>query len=640
MWSIFSDFHRQLWTRETDSAEANHARSSDHLASRAGVHFADCGEKIGRGVTRLANLMSPEAPPNHISGNGKNPQPSGSGDSPALLADEVVPTLLDLIPHRRLPLGLLLTGTAVIALLLASYRGFGAERPAWVGSPIPAFAMDGPGNLASFFSSLTLTVAGVYALINAWLIQWLWRERGGTWLAAAGCWFFMAVDASAGLHRAIAQLAGDLAGVSPQGAIWWWVIPYSIAFLALASRLMMDLRQSLAAAICFAAATACYGASLLVQIGLLPGTWLPLEPALCQGLTQLAGHWLILTTMVSFSAHLVHEGLVEESMEETLGAEKTARPNTEPASRPKNPPKQATTARPRRTRKGVAAPPASTPRDESGEVLIIHPPHGHGPPRVVRRIVRKRTATGNSTPPAPSPRTPRKRSDLDLPRKTVRTKSPAATSNNRAPSQAAQPPVSPRPIGASHETTNTNAFLAGMAYAEAQRPTAEPASPSSSVPVRPPAGYHAPARTLDATRLSPDSANADSQAGFAHFPTASAAAGHSAGVAESGPSLAVARQGSSTIATGQNAASVSAFQAASPGMTVTTSETLRPQNLVPGGTNSQSGGTNPQSNGNPTGTNAGGSPVPLPARKLTKEEKKRLKQLYKQQMAEQAGGNS
>ncbi|HOA53562.1 MAG TPA: hypothetical protein PKI05_15010, partial [Thermogutta sp.] len=108
--------------------------------------------------------MAQKIPPQTPSPSDCEGWPPESAEGPSgIFQDETVaegvPTLLDLIPRHGQPLGMLLTGIAAVALLLAGYRGFGADTPAWVPTPLPSFGLEGPGNLASWFSTLVLTAA-------------------------------------------------------------------------------------------------------------------------------------------------------------------------------------------------------------------------------------------------------------------------------------------------------------------------------------------------------------------------------------------------------------------------------------------------------------------------------------------------
>ncbi|NMC21982.1 MAG: hypothetical protein GYA33_16370, partial [Thermogutta sp.] len=60
-----------------------------------------------------------------------------------------LPLALDLLPSRGHPFGMFLTGAAAISILVGLFLGLGAEHPSWTAKPLPAFTLDGPGNVAS-----------------------------------------------------------------------------------------------------------------------------------------------------------------------------------------------------------------------------------------------------------------------------------------------------------------------------------------------------------------------------------------------------------------------------------------------------------------------------------------------------------
>jgi len=515
--------------------------------------------------------------------------------------EESLPTLIDLIPRRGQPLGMLLTGTAAIALLVAAYRGFGANPPAWIPSPLTTFALEGPGNLASWFSSLVLTATGVYALIIWWTLHWLYHQKSGVWLAAAMCWFFMGMDESAGVHLALGQFLGTLNG-SPQAGALWWLIPYGLVFAGIASRLLVDLRQSWGALFWMALAITAYLFSVLVQVGLNIVSLLGIEPVMAEEIGEMAGHWFLLMTHVTFAAYLVRDIVLEGPINELRGQTDQALPvpsanQTSTGQREKQPKRIFSTD--------------DGPLGEQGDILIIHPPHGYGPPRVVRKIVRPRKQT------SPSPRTSRKRSDLDLPTRAAARKT--STSASAVPTAPLNPPVnSPSnhdgqmtPSANNAHSPAMNAFLAGMAYAETQKAT----QPTTGVAVSPrPVSVGLPTAIPDHS-----SWNAASTVGQAHGkqPVSPSAVGGSAGpVHQSG--LASRNAISQTPVTPPVSSSSQAKGTISGSVPV--------------------GVPNPPANTPlPSPTSPAQPPVQLPARKLTKEEKKRLKQLYKQRMAPQTG---
>ena len=522
-----------------------------------------------------------------------------------LSQEESLPSLIDLIPRRGQPLGMLLTGTAAIALLVAGYRGFGANTPAWISSPLAAFALEGPGNLASWYSSLVLTATAIYALIVWWTLHWLYQQKSGVWLAAAMCWFFMGMDESAGLHMAFGQLLGTFTG-NPQTGALWWLIPYGIIFAGIVSRLVIDLRHSWGALFWMGMAITAYLWSVLVQVGLDIAPLLGIEPVMAEEIGEMAGHWFLLMYNASFAAYLVRDIVMD-------------RPTDELCERPEQTsldPSVSQTSMSQRDRQiKRVSPTHDEPSGEQGDILIIHPPHGYGSPRVVRRIVRPRKQTSSTS------RTSRKRSDLDVPaRATTRKTSSSLGANNTSPLST---PVTSSPSNLDGQTISStsnahppamNAFLAGMAYAETQKV----AQPTTGLAVSPRSVSEGP---LGGT---PDDASWHAPFGVSH--------GHEG---QPGPTPSIA--GGSGFAYQSSLASGTTLRQTAVGLPASSSSQGQGMmnGSIPGSiqnTAALSANTPP---GNPT--SPAQAPVQLPARKLTKEEKKRLKQLYKQRMAQQTG---
>jgi len=160
-----------------------------------------------------------------------------------------------------------------------------------------------------------------------------------------------------------------------------------------------------------------------------------------------------------------------------------------------------------------------------------------------------------------------------------------------------------------------NAFLAGMAYAEAQRSvqaTASASSPMAPSPIRQPTRIpsgnlgsytshpgHAPVGQPTSATVLPEGPSAGRQPGL-----------NAANIASGNPS------NNTTSLTGQSNNTLVGPARAAVQPAVSSSASTTAQN--------QSSTTTPQAS------------IQLPARKLTKEEKKRLKQLYKQRIAQQA----
>lgn len=546
------------------------------------------------------NPPYPPVPDDHGGWPVNREQVAAGGDDPSY--EDGLPTLLDLVPRRGQPLGMLLTGIAAVALLMAGYRGFGASRPAWVPIPLSAFGLEGPGNLASWFSSLVLTAAGLYALMIWWMLHWLYRQKGWVWLTAAICWFFMGLDESSGLHLALARLLGEFSGSSTNSPLWW-LIPYGIIFAGIVSRLLIDLRQSWGALLWMSLAIGAYFLSVIVQAGVNLASPLGWEPVMAEELGELVGHWFLLMANVSFAAHLVRDILGDDpgGMAGRSGGERTI---TSAEMQGRSP------------GRSIADPSVvEEPPENRGDVLIIHPPHGYGPPRTVRRLVRPVKRRASAT------KTSRRRSDLDIP---IRRTSHKATVSSlpSVDSSRETVPVPPQPALKEQRPSETgnrpaamNAFLAGMAYAEAQK-VAQSGTivPPSSLPF----ASESQAGTMS-TLAGPASKMGDDYIAQ-QVPPSSAA-----------PNLEYTVQSSRVDAA--NPRPSSAFPQATFG---NTGQAAAPRYVVgPGQGHPGSSGKSGNMGGQPP-TGVAQPAIQLPARKLTKEEKKRLKQLYKQRLAQQS----
>lgn len=501
----------------------------------------------------IAGRLPPDSPEPAQPWRGGGPSPSEETRS-SEPAGILGPALLDFFPRRSPPWGVIVTAAAVTGLLLAAYRGLGAPQPLWVGRPIPAFGLEGPGNLASCVSTLVLTAAAIGSLLIWSLLQDTGSRRRHIWLLAAGWWFFMGLDESSGLHLAIGPLLQEVFSARDPASPWWWAVPYVFIFCAILSRLIFDLRYSGWSTFWMTLAVGMYGASGLIQTGLISTKPLGGDAVLWEELGEQVGHWCLLLSTMSFGQFLLRSLRAEfepEIFQDTPPELQLPHPGAVGGALSEGP--------------GVR--PAQFDNQVPGDYLIIHPPHGQGPPvtvpRVVQRVPRRRRSASQT-----SASSARRRSDLDLPagyRSVLRNppgspgpsvapggNTPEASARVSQEQTAAVPPQQTGPV----VSGAANAFLAGMAYAEARQ--AEPARQATA--------------TVSAR--------------------------------ESPPPISVSRPVQAP--TGSSAQSQPAP--------------------------SQVGGANF------SGPQAATSPTPslpqLPSRRLTKEEKKRLKQLYKQRMAE------
>ncbi len=590
-------------------------------------------------------------------GPGSHPASGGRGDPtdpPAvpishqelrrwMLLDQL-PWALDLFPSRGQPIGMLVTGVAAISVLIGLFLGLGTTNPSWTDRPLSAFGLDGPGNVASWFATLVLTAAGLCSLIAWWLENIDEGEDTSpprAWLLGAILWPVMGLDESVGLHPILSDFVVGRTNLWPDmPAQLSWMLLYGLAFLAFGIRAVpaMARRRSALAILLFLSAAAAYALSAWVQ--LFPRIPLPVvsDRVLWEEVPELAGHWLVLTAMSCHTRRLLQALMMGDGRDE-----------------PPDPEAPLATFRELVWRRSQTTAPSGEPAEaqgfsddldaalENGDFLIIHPPHIRGRGRVVsaaRRIIRRRSSSSVRA----------RRSDLDLPQAVGTLTPPAAT--------LAAPSATPMPT--SDAATSVNAFLAGMAYAETQRAAAQMQNATPSVPSSP-APWGTPRD--EAVRYGWNAGRADgtpqppsaSHPALGPSPTARnyATLGPSSMPGAAHPADANTTTTSESVSTRfAGGMSVQGWAGrAQPGLGNQPSPAYQqiagpqfPAAAIGATISPNPSPAPPQATGHlgPTSGNSGspqnGGPEPSPvgiSRKLTKEEKKRLRELYERRLAQQ-----
>lgn len=538
-----------------------------------------------------------------------------------------LPLALDLLPSRGHPFGMFLTGAAAISILVGLFLGLGAEHPSWTSQSLHAFTLDGPGNVASWFSTLVLTASGLCCII-VWWLEGLAEDEdlapSKAWLLGALLCFVMGLDESVGLHSLLtgflAAHADHWGRVPPQ---FVWMLLYGLALLAFGIRAVfaMASRRSILAILPLIGAAGAYLLSAAVQA--VPQFPLPLFPnrELWEEVPELAGHWLLLMALTCHAQRLLR-GLLQDDRGSDSDPDADARLNTFREllwRRNEESPKTAGTSDPRGLPDDVDA------ALERGDFLIIHPPHGRNRSRAVKRVIRRRTAAAGRT----------KRSDLDPP-VIVAPVIPTTPSFGN--------PVAPSTVPTPTNSGGLNAFLAGMAYAETHRAT-------TPLP-NPPPGFQPAPQTAAWANSTGDAGtygwNSEPNAG-----TPSSGNGGVHGFRPMGPAPGFQSPGVPSPAQNSDPRFGNVYPASVP-------RSGDAESAPSPGANtgfqanrfraSESGSSIPQGSGigNPTladSGHAGSGNSDLSAaagvsRKLTKEEKKRLREMYERRLAQQqsAGG--
>ena len=226
--------------------------------------------------------------------------------------------LIDLIPRRLPGVGaILLAGLGILAGLIGLHYWASAAAAHYPAGALNALNLAAAGNLAQWFSSLLLLAATSAAL----LVYAIRRQRNDdyqghyrVWLWAALCWFLFATDVAVGLNRAIQQILVHVTGTPLwKDGVLWWIIPYTVVFAALGSRLVMDMWPSRLAIAAFVLAAAGYLVALLAGVGCLPENWAGDTVMLHAGAIML-GHLLLLLAIVLQARYVLldFEGLLPQ----------------------------------------------------------------------------------------------------------------------------------------------------------------------------------------------------------------------------------------------------------------------------------------------------------------------------------------
>lgn len=226
------------------------------------------------------------------------------------------PQISDFIPRRHrtiammLIIGLAATGGVAVfhqlAAPLAAATGTLHQQPLDVsaGNSLAAWM----GSVLLFVTSLACLL--IHSIRRHRIDDYRGRYRIWRW-AAAAC-LLASANNVAPLHALVADVLTHYAGWSALrgGAVWWLTLAgVPLAWISL--RISFDVRESAASAVLLVASLLAYAAALANFLGWLPG----IEPrweSLVTGGTALAGHWLILTSVVCYARHVVldAQGLV------------------------------------------------------------------------------------------------------------------------------------------------------------------------------------------------------------------------------------------------------------------------------------------------------------------------------------------
>lgn len=180
--------------------------------------------------------------------------------------------LTDLVPRRRSSLAwIFAAGLAVVAGLETLHTCQGRLAHLTTDGRVAAFDLDGEGSLAVWFSTATLELAALTALL-----AWAMRRRTpgsrgqGILLIAAACWLVMSIDECASVHEAFKELMAHSTGhrLLGDGTIWW-VMGYGLVLSAVGMRLLWEFRRSWSATAWLLATAAVYALAVVTEMELI-----------------------------------------------------------------------------------------------------------------------------------------------------------------------------------------------------------------------------------------------------------------------------------------------------------------------------------------------------------------------------------
>ena len=235
--------------------------------------------------------------------------------------------LTDLVPRRLAVFVLVLAaGLAVVAGLLGLYAWMPRVAGLTTDGRVAAFDLDGEGSLAVWFSSMTLALAGLVAILVFTVRRHRTDDYPGryrVWLWAATCWFLLSIDETSSLHEGFKEMMVMFTGtrVFGDGSIWW-VAVYFFLLGAVGTRLLVDMRECWLSSAALVGVAACYVVAVVAQLGWI----LPESGALgvmLEESAEMVGNLMLLLAMGLHARHVIldAEGLLRHRREEEASDE-------------------------------------------------------------------------------------------------------------------------------------------------------------------------------------------------------------------------------------------------------------------------------------------------------------------------------
>jgi hypothetical protein len=228
------------------------------------------------------------------------------------------PRLTDLIPMR---LGnyllILLVAAGIIAGLEALYVWMPQLASMTTDGRVAAFDLDGEGSLAVWFSSITLVLAAITALLVYTIRRYRrddYHGRYRVWIWGALVFLLMSIDETGSLHEGFKEMMTWLTGnrVAGDGSIWW-VAAYFFLLGGVGSRLLADMRECRLSTTAIVAAAGCYVVAVATQLeGILPESGA--RAVMLEEGAEMFGNVFLFLSMLLHARHVTldAEGLLPE----------------------------------------------------------------------------------------------------------------------------------------------------------------------------------------------------------------------------------------------------------------------------------------------------------------------------------------
>jgi uncharacterized membrane protein len=230
--------------------------------------------------------------------------------------------LTDLIPRRLITFVVLFVmGLLIVAGLEALYAWMPRLAELTTDGRVAAFDLDGEGSLAVWFSSTTLSLAALVAVIVYTVRRYKTDDYSGqyrVWLWAAMCWLLLSFDETASLHEGFKEMMAHLTGTRlfGDGSIWW-VVPYAFLLGAVGMRLLLDMRPCRLSSTAFVGVAVCYVVAVAAQLEwVLSGT--PARAIMLEEGAEMVGNLLLLLAMGLHARYVIldAEGLLPQQAQQ------------------------------------------------------------------------------------------------------------------------------------------------------------------------------------------------------------------------------------------------------------------------------------------------------------------------------------